>query len=275
MEINGNRLKLGFEGFPVYTKGTFTCMDCGKTFEGGRMCIPGTTTLAAGETRCDECQDKRTKEAQMMIVKAWARDVTSHTLKACGVPLAMCDARFSNFKAGTEKQKLAMMGAAGIAGGYLTAIGFIGDTGRGKTHLCVAIMAAALSEHEDGDGFSMRYLTEARLMEELKGTYDSKSRKRSEADVIEELQAYDLLILDELGKSGSNDVMYNKLQQIVQDRVEDPRKRTVLAGNLSSEGLKRVVGYAVISRLQEVDENGNKKASSYFLDGEDYRSKQK
>lgn len=258
-------------------EGDYVCVDCGKTFHAHRIVYTDTMELVAHATQCDDCWKHELSEAEKKQAEAMAKRGTEIWLSECGVPSSMLHARIPNWKYETDNQMRAINGAAEfVLMDYMSTIGFLGKTGRGKTHLCVGIMATLYEYCKQNHKRipKARYVTEDIFYDELKSTYD-KGRKVSEADILGEFKSYDLLVIDEIGRGGAADYMQNKLQRMLQDRVESPWKKTVIAGNVDKDQFLDIIGPAVASRIKEVTDDGKKRAASFYLDGEDYRSKKK
>lgn len=249
-------------------KGRYTCVDCGKEFEGSRPVYADTLEQVTG-VLCDDCRRKIDDEYRRKKSDEWTKREASIALEEAGVPSLMSDARFEDWTSLSKEHGEALCIAREFCTSDVTrTLAFIGPTGRGKTHLAVSIMRAMRKRNP---AMTMCYITEDRFYSALKGTFD-RGVRLSEMDVVDRFLEYDLLVIDEIGRSPSQDYMQSRFQIFLQDRMEDPRKRTVLAGNVTPGRFREIVGDAVLSRLMERTQDGKRRAVSVKLDGEDYRA---
>lgn len=122
----------------------------------------------------------------------------------------------------------------------------LGNRGCGKTQLAVSVIQSACES-----GRSSRYVKRVDLSRMVRRTYDSKGE--TEADVIDDLVAVDLLVIDEMHQVTDTDFDRNLLVNIL-DRRYDEERATILVGNDSRGDFAASVGPSVISRIHETGE---------------------
>lgn len=133
-----------------------------------------------------------------------------------------------------------------------------GGVGCGKTHVAVAILKAIIEK-----GYRGLYYNMVDLFSEIRETY-SDSNDATERNLIEELLAPDLLVLDDLGAETTAKWVNDRLYLIINRRYESC-KPLVVTTNLGLDELAGKLGERIVSRLCEISE---------FFDGfpkEDYR----
>lgn len=121
----------------------------------------------------------------------------------------------------------------------------IGKTGVGKTHLAVAAMRAAM-ERDWQQRRTFRWVKESRILREAKAMFGRKDGP-TEQDVIDRYSAYDMLVIDEIGKVRSSDYTYQTIEDIIDARAE--KRQTVILGNVTPDELKAHFTDGALSRL--------------------------
>ena len=153
---------------------------------------------------------------------------------------------------------------------------FLGEPGRGKTHLAVAIGRELLQSK----GCRVLFCEQRALLKALQGTFESGSAQR-ESEILRPAIEAELLILDDLGAGRTTPWAKDVMHDIIAQRYNDQRPM-VITSNLPfdeakepSRGRGRAVdapltlrdrlGDALISRLHEM-------CRIVRVDGKDYRS---
>ena len=122
---------------------------------------------------------------------------------------------------------------------------FIGQTGLGKTHLSLAIAAAAIEA-----GYGVVYTPMQKLMDTLeqgKFSYD-EGKKEQYAENIRMIQSCDLLVLDDLGTEFINQFSIAVLYNIINTRQVEGRP-TIVSTNLEIEEIEQKYTERMFSRL--------------------------
>lgn len=125
-----------------------------------------------------------------------------------------------------------------------TIIAIIGRRGNGKTQLGVNAMFAATSCLK-----SAYYITALRFFMRIKGTY-RKDSPVSDENVVDELAAYKLLVIDEMAKR-SETMWENQMLCELIDTRHAAKKDTILIGNYTQEGFEQSLDDSIIRRLND------------------------
>jgi DNA replication protein DnaC len=134
----------------------------------------------------------------------------------------------------------------------------MGNPGTGKSHLCAAIARTLRAS-----GFTVGFITTGALFNKIKATYN-KGSSRTEAQIIEDIKKFELLVLDDVGseaKSSNDDWGKKTIFEIVNSRIGKP---TIYTSNLNDKTLPTAIGERAFSRLYN-----NTKFIDLFT--EDYR----
>lgn len=127
-------------------------------------------------------------------------------------------------------------------------IALLGKRGTGKTQLCVSVIHRAC-----GSGKTGRYVKALDLFREIRRAYTPKGRGESgesEADIIDTLKAYDVLVIDECHQRGETDFEQNTLINLLDHRY-DACKWTFLIANQDRQTFSAAIGDSVVSRIHE------------------------
>jgi DNA replication protein DnaC len=134
----------------------------------------------------------------------------------------------------------------------------LGEPGRGKTHLAIAVAYKAIQ-----NGYDARFTTAAALLNEL----HTAARDGDPEEVLAEFVAPDVLVVDELGYLSYGPDAANSLFQVV-DRRYLKNKPIVITTNKEPKTWGGVLhdpdlAEAIVDRLQEHGEVVRLKGKSY------------
>jgi hypothetical protein len=134
-----------------------------------------------------------------------------------------------------------------------------GSAGCGKTHIAVAVLKAIVAK-----GYRGLYYNITDLLVHIRETYSADS-SIGEADFLDEIQAPDLLVIDDLGAQKNTEWVNDRLYLIVNRRYEACRPLLVTTNLMTIEEMEQSLGKRITSRLCEM--------CSPFLEfpNEDYR----
>lgn len=180
-----------------------------------------------------------------------AEQVSRRLLESAAIPARHHDCDFASFIATTPSQQAVLdacrdyaehFSQAAAAGSGLV---FSGPVGTGKNHLATAIARTVL-----GMGRSVLQVTAYELILRLRQTWKKSDDGPSEADVIRQFAAVDLLIIDEIGKQFGSKGGEVQLFAVINRRYLD-MKPTIVMSNESVQGIERYMGIAAFDRLCE------------------------
>jgi DNA replication protein DnaC len=153
---------------------------------------------------------------------------------------------------------------------------FLGQPGRGKTHLAVAIAGELIRIK----GAQVRFYEQRALLKALQGTFESGSNSR-ESEVLRPVLDVDVLILDDLGAGRTTMWARDVIHDIIAHRYNEQKTLIITTNLLTGEKsgaqgatakaldtpltLKDRLGDALMSRLHEM-------CQIVPMGGMDYRS---
>jgi len=123
---------------------------------------------------------------------------------------------------------------------------FTGDLGTGKTSLAMLV-----SQEAERHGRSVAIYPVARLLAEIKDTYD-RDTGSSYMSLFERLCSVDLLHLDDLGAERRTDWVLEQLYSIINERWQDERSILVTTNITDLDELREQIGARTVSRLAEI-----------------------
>jgi DNA replication protein DnaC len=140
-----------------------------------------------------------------------------------------------------------------------------GGSGRGKTHLGVAVLKGLVKK-----GVPCLFVDFHELLLEIRNSYDEISQT-SEHQILQPLMKTEVLLLDDLGSRRMTEWMQDTVFHIINLRYNQ-KKSLIITTNLGLESQKTSqqetlqdrLGYRVVSRLYEM-------CTTLELDGPDYR----
>lgn len=196
------------------------------------------------EAEAARAQARRDAEAAARLAQL------SDALKQSALPDRFLGRTFGNFVASTPEQAHALDVVRRFSDGIEeasrrgTTLVLAGGVGTGKSHLAGAAIQQIAGHHKQG-----LYVTVLSLLRLVRDTWRRDS-PRTESQVMSELAAVDLLVVDEVGLQYDTDAEKTLLTEVMDRRYLDC-KPSILITNLGLEAFKAHVGDRVYSRLKE------------------------
>lgn len=207
-------------------------------------------------TRCPQCvheAQERERDEMLRQMEADRKKAKIASLfKRAQVPDSHQDKTLENYNVTNSGQAFALAVARKYVGKFDelvkkgTPLVLHGKNGTGKSHLAAAIVNAIIP-----NGHSALYIRARDVIHMIRATYRPNSEK-SEQEVIQELCALDLLVLEEIGLQNVTDNETLLLTDVIAGRHEK-RKPTIIVTNLDAQQVKTVLGDRAYSRLHDYD----------------------
>jgi len=264
------------------------CKECGVEYDYKIYDIMG-TSIASGVPYCPDCRLKKEEEEE-----ARRQAQIAHKRKLwrdnCGIPPKFMNQEFGTLDLDRPVQglKLAYKRCLAYAEKYPLDDSYLGypsliifsenSWGVGKTHLACAIAHKILNRW-DGEPIPcpVKYISEVDLFYRIQASYSSNSEDRKylpgESDIINELIAKRLLIIDDVGKRRVQDPRFvQRIYFAIIDGRYRSRRPIVITSNLNPKKLQKYLGgghdSASFDRLMEMCQG-----KALKLEGESYRRK--
>ncbi len=192
------------------------------------------------ERGCEFCRDRGwivdlvTNRARRC--SCYQARVRSRRRDALGIPPKYADCRLSNFRlAGDVSDQL--LEARRNCDRYIedflerdgslreTGLVFVGPSGRGKTHLAVAVLCELVEQY----GVWGRFVDFTSLVAEIQATFQ-QGVELSQADLLRPLQEADVLVVDELGARRPTPFVSDTLYLLINSRYM-ARRPTLFTSN--------------------------------------------
>lgn len=120
-----------------------------------------------------------------------------------------------------------------------------GGVGTGKTHLAAGMAQAVIRNH----GVNALVVPVAEIVRVAKGAM-AKGATYTERDVVDELAAADLLVIDEVGAQRGSEYELGLIHEVIDRRYQFVYP-TVVVSNLLVDALKDYIGERAIDRLRQ------------------------
>ena len=171
------------------------------------------------------------------------------SLESRGVSLRNSDIRLNDIKPMNAEQEEALSSmksmADAIKSGKRTGnLILIGGVGTGKTMLTSGLVCDLVV-----DGYKPAIRRVIDIIRKMKNTW-RKDSEITEDQLIDNLVALDLLIIDEIGVQFGSDTEKMFIFDIIDGRY-NKMKPTILISNLTMEGIKKCIGDRCVDRLRE------------------------
>ena len=131
---------------------------------------------------------------------------------------------------------------------------FTGDCGVGKTRMAYELAKLHKDRTEYVYGLNKvcpaTYTTADKMLEALRSSFSNDNDAKSERNVVDELSAASLLVIDELDNSVKSEFGQRKLKRIIDERYMD-NLPTIIITNHDKSKLGELLPKPVISRIRE------------------------
>ena len=226
--------------------------------------------VIAGNVICPKCATENLQKSKVLDANAQAEQWIATRTKQAFFPRRHADCTLKSYVVKSQGQQVALESCVtfskDLVGGINKNLMLVGSTGTGKTHLVCGVGRHALRNKK-----GVRYITSAEIAEKVMGSWNRKDQ--TEQSVIDELAAYDLLIVDEVGLHDSsvtadgkaksmNDMKRQAVHKLLYKRY-DEMKSTILVSNFDAPSLKNWMGDRLWSRFHD---NGSKLVECIWAD---------
>lgn len=202
---------------------------------------------------CQHCEDKGYtddgKPCHCLI-----QEKIENNVSTSGLPQKLCDMTFDTFRTDlySDPEDMAQKVARCrnfaeriIAGEPVGNLVLLGDVGRGKTHLSVAIANAVMAH-----GGKVIYRRADALMDWIRTLKYEEEDSETRQQALEVLNEADLLIIDDLGSENVTEFSLMQLQNIIEER--NVRNRSwIINTNLKPNDIEKIYGERVSDRVFE------------------------
>ncbi|QLG93546.1 ATP-binding protein [Pseudomonas yamanorum] len=203
---------------------------------------------AGGVSGCPICaSDKRDMEE--LERKRFQFRMLQHD--AAKIPKRFADKSFADFVVSSPAQQVALDACMDYVDNFSKhkregrCMLLLGRVGTGKTHLATSAASTLINEHMT----KAIYRTVGSVIGDIKATFSDKSGD-SEAHIMRELIAADLLVLDEVGATKQSEFELATLFSIINGRYEQGRPM-IIVSNLSPSELNDALGVRCVDRIRE------------------------
>lgn len=198
---------------------------------------------------CYLCSQEEEEERQRLNSERIKREIEESNLalqmNSASVPEIYLKANFSNYSVDTDEHRAMLQKAKLLVSDALRFLTFIGKTGTGKTRLACSILYEMVKKDK-----SILYTTERQISSKVRSCWN-RSSKFSEDDVIAMFIAPDVLVIDEIRGTDWDQFDGAVIAAIIDGRWMSLRKKTILAGNVTVDQLKRHFEDRTLSRLSD------------------------
>lgn len=200
---------------------------------------------------CPVCsEDRKATEAREHLEHAKAENV-----REALIPSLYDKSSLKSWNVTDERQQRILMRAMEYAktiSDLSAAPNFVlsGATGTGKTHIAASMLRMAARQSVAGRLLRCRYVTGAMIMDEVRASWDVKTRSKSQADILRHYGSVKVLVIDEVGVgdkiNGSADIWSNIFDMRYREKLP-----TIITTNLAKSDLQEHIGDRAYDRLME------------------------
>jgi DNA replication protein DnaC len=214
--------------------------------------VAGLAPVAMGCPSCDAASAAREADAARRSAQRLRSAKLKDLLASAAIPKRYAAVTLDDYVVTLPRQRIVQTICQTFArtwpeqyriGGCLVLTGI---TGTGKTMLACAIGNSIMAEFQA----TVAYGIICDLLREVKATYRSDSRK-TEKQALAELEAPDLLIIDEVCLDDSSTGFEMRMLFEIVNRRYNANRPTIMISNHSVDDLKVLLGPRIMERLEE------------------------
>lgn len=203
-------------------------------------------------TTCPSCDEEARREALAKAERERSQAAAQRAaaaLQRADLPARFVGRTFDDYVVEADGQAKALAIAKAYAASFEdhlragTGLVFAGGPGTGKSHLACAVLQSILPRRVGV------YTTVMGLVRAVRDTWRRDS-DRTESQVLGDIGAIDLLVIDEMGVQYGTDGEKTILFEVLDRRYQD-RRPTIILTNLKAAALQELVGDRTYDRLTE------------------------
>ncbi len=207
---------------------------------------PDGTTEELPLSGCPGCREEAFRQR---IGEVFDEKDLDKRLEAVQIPPKFQACLLKNFSVGSDMDRQhAREKAIAFVRGDIRSLVLLGATGRGKSHLLVAMLKGCVTT-----GSEALYVAEREIHRDIHDTYGQSGSHEKEKAVIERYSSVQVLGIDELGRSSGTEHEKQTMYEVI-DKRDGRGLKTVMAGNLLpkefdqrfDDSFKRKLGAEVI-----------------------------
>jgi len=179
-------------------------------------------------------------DVQIMREVEYAAPPKINWMRKCGVPT-----RYEAFRLDTYQGNPKLVDMLKNHIYSKDSITMCGNTGCGKTHLAIGMLAEFLKQNTEA-----MFIPVPELLLRIRSSFGERSTQ-TEEELIEQYTAYALLVLDDLGAEKTTDYSITTLHLIIDRRYRYGRKTIVTTNFMDLETVEQTLGARIASRLSD------------------------
>lgn len=234
------------------------CPHCEQLVPKKILNILGIEKVIQPRCKCEAENDDKERQAPVDL-KA-KRDIESRfSISSLGERFS--DSTFDSFKPmeGTEKAYERCRDYAVTYNQQEEGLLIWGEYGNGKSHL-----VASIAHEIKSKGYTVVFQTLPELLERIRQTFNDRSNRETEKQIMDALLNCELLVLDDVGAEKVSDWVQDVLFRIVDGRYRK-KKPILYTSNLKPSELKDRVGGRIYDRMIETSIMVQNTATSYRM----------